>query len=204
MKTINNMSGNEIVIEKSRFITTLIPVKSINDINTALSSLRKKYFDATHNCYAYILGSMAEIKKASDDGEPSKTAGMPMLNVLEKNNLTNILAVTTRYFGGTLLGAGGLVRAYSNSVIEALKNTTLYEMTKLQKVIISVDYPSYSLLEDELKKFDVISSRFAQTIDITLGISLDLVDDFKILFNNVTRGKGLFIIDNIYDGIKKA
>lgn len=84
MFTINKESQYEIVIEKSRFITTLIPVKNIKEVNDALSLIRKKYFDATHNCYAYILGNDQAIKKASDDGEPSKTAGFPMLNVLEK------------------------------------------------------------------------------------------------------------------------
>lgn len=127
-----------------------------------------------------------------------------MLNVLEKNNLCNILAITTRYFGGTLLGAGGLVRAYSNSVIEALNHTEIFEITSLQKIIISIDYPYYSLLEEEIKKYDVINIRFSDSVDITLGVDLNKVDEFKVLFQNVTRGKGLFIVDNIYNGLKKA
>lgn len=204
MFTINKCSEYEIVIEKSRFITTLIPVKNMKEVNDELALIRKKYFDATHNCYAYILGSDQAIKKASDDGEPSKTAGFPMLNVLEKNNLCNVLAVTTRYFGGNLLGAGGLVRAYSKSVSEALSQTTLYEIMPLQKIILSIDYPYYNLLEEEINKYDVINLRFSNTVDITLGVDLIKVDEFKTLFQNVTRGKGLFIVDNVYNGLKKA
>ena len=204
MFTIKELSQYEIVVEKSRFITTLIPVKNMAEVTKALADTRKKYFDATHNCYAYIIGSDQAIKKASDDGEPAKTAGFPMLNVLEKNNLCNILAITTRYFGGTLLGAGGLVRAYSNSVIEAVNHAEVFELTSLQKIIISIDYPYYSLLEEEIKKYDIINIRFSDSVDITLGIDLNKVDDFKVLFQNVTRGKGLFIVDNIYNGLKKA
>lgn len=204
MFTIKELSQYEIVIEKSRFITTLIPVKNMAEVTKALADTRKKYFDATHNCYAYIIGLDQAIKKQSDDGEPAKTAGFPMLNVLEKNNLCNILAITTRYFGGTLLGAGGLVRAYSNSVIEALNHTEIFEITSLQKIIISIDYPYYSLLEEEIKKYDIINIRFSNSVDITLGVDLNKVDEFKVLFQNVTRGKGLFIVDNIYNGLKKA
>ncbi len=203
MFTIEKQSEYEIEVLKSRFITTLIPVKNLSDVNRELALIRKKYFDATHNCYAYIIGSDQSLKKASDDGEPAKTAGFPMLNVLEKNNLTNILAVTTRYFGGTLLGAGGLVRAYSNSVIEALEHTTIYEIMPLQKIILSIDYPYYNLLEEEIKKYDVLNLRFSNSVDITLGVDLNKVDEFKLLFQNVTRGKGLFIVDNVYNGLKK-
>ncbi len=203
MFTIEKQSEYEIEVLKSRFITTLIPVKNLSDVNRELALIRKKYFDATHNCYAYIIGSDQALKKASDDGEPAKTAGFPMLNVLEKNNLTNILAVTTRYFGGTLLGAGGLVRAYSNSVIEALEHTTIYEIMPLQKIILSIDYPYYNLLEEEIKKYDVLNLRFSNSVDITLGVDLNKVDEFKLLFQNVTRGKGLFIVDNVYNGLKK-
>lgn len=204
MFTINEIVENTIIVEKSKFITTLIPVKNIEEVNRNLELIRKKYFDATHNCYAYIIGSNQQLKKCSDDGEPQKTAGQPMMSVLENKELTNILAVTTRYFGGTLLGTGGLVRAYSNSVIEAINSSTIYEITNLQKVIISIDYTSYNLLNEELEKFDILNQRFSNTIDITLGIPLELVDKFKTLFNNVTRGKGLFILDNIYQGIRKT
>ena len=102
MYRINEEYENKIIINKSIFITHLYRVNNVDEVNDILASTRKKYYDATHNCYAYIIGDNGDIKKASDDGEPSKTAGFPMLDVLEKNNVTNILAITTRYFGGIL------------------------------------------------------------------------------------------------------
>ena len=124
---IKDTYENTIVIQKSEFITRLFRVNSIEEVEEKLAYVRKKHYDARHNCYAYILGDNQEIQKASDDGEPSKTAGAPMLDVLKKNNMTNILAIVTRYFGGILLGAGGLVRAYSSSVSECLKLAKLYD-----------------------------------------------------------------------------
>ena len=128
MKLINETYINTIIISKSEFITRLFRVNNIDEVNKNLAETRKKHYDASHNCYAYILGDNAEIEKCSDDGEPLKTAGAPMLDALKKNNVTNILAITTRYFGGILLGAGGLVRAYSKSVSEALKLAKFYEV----------------------------------------------------------------------------
>ncbi len=123
MLRIKGMYENEIVIEKSRFITRIFRVDSIDNVNNILEEIRKKHYDATHNCYAYILGDNQEIQKCSDDGEPQKTAGFPMMDVLKKNNLTNVLVIVTRYFGGVLLGTGGLVRAYSNSLLQAIEKS---------------------------------------------------------------------------------
>ena len=117
MFSIENNLDNTIIIKKSKFITKLYKINNINEINNILYNLKKEYKDATHVCYAYILN---EIEKCSDDGEPNKTAGLPILNVLKKNQLNYILAVVIRYFGGIKLGAGGLVRAYSNSIVESL------------------------------------------------------------------------------------
>ena len=116
MYTIDQEYINEININKSRFICYLAPVKSVDEANEYLQNIRKKHYDATHNCYAYIIGEKGEISKNSDDGEPSQTAGPPIYNVLQKNNLTNIIAIVTRYYGGIKLGAGGLIRAYGSSV----------------------------------------------------------------------------------------
>ena len=113
MNTINNNVNNEYLINKSKFICYLIKVDNISDIDYNLNYLKQKYNDATHICYAYIISN---IKRFNDDNEPSGTAGMPILNVLENNNLNYVLAVIIRYFGGIKLGAGGLVRAYTKSV----------------------------------------------------------------------------------------
>ena len=110
---------HEIDIKKSRFITYLIPIQTEEEFNEQLAAIRKKHYKATHHCQAFILNADSSIQRMSDDGEPSGTAGVPMLEVLKRNNLTYIMAVTVRYFGGTKLGAGGLIRAYSTSVSEA-------------------------------------------------------------------------------------
>ena len=130
MFTIVKDFRQEIVIEKSRFICTLKKVNSETEAQEFIKAIKKEFWDATHNCSAYIVDEMAQ--RSSDDGEPSGTAGLPMLEVLRKNKLTNTAAVVTRYFGGIKLGAGGLVRAYTNSVAEAVRATGI-----AQKVLVS-------------------------------------------------------------------
>ncbi|MBR6072657.1 MAG: YigZ family protein [Acholeplasmatales bacterium] len=146
MLRINDTYENTIIINKSEFITHLYRVNTVDEVDNILSQVRKKYYDATHNCYAYIIGDNQDIQKASDDGEPQKTAGAPMLDVLKKKNMTNILAITTRYFGGILLGAGGLVRAYSESVAEALKLATIYDISYVNKFKITLSYAGYNTI----------------------------------------------------------
>ena len=140
MFTIVKDFRQEIVIEKSRFICTLKKVHSEAEAQEFIKTIKKEFWDATHNCSAYIVDEMAQ--RSSDDGEPSGTAGLPMLEVLRKNKLTNTAAVVTRYFGGIKLGAGGLVRAYTNSVAEAVKATGI-----AQKVLVSQCSFMYDLNE---------------------------------------------------------
>lgn len=128
---------NTIVIEKSRFITYLKPVKDEQDYKDYLKEIKKKHYDATHVCSALVID---DIKRSSDDGEPSGTAGSPILNVLVKNNLNNTCALVVRYFGGIKLGAGGLIRAYGNSVSEALKHATIMEDVAYNKYQIVLSY----------------------------------------------------------------
>ena len=131
MFTIVKDFRHEIVIEKSRFICTLKKVQNEAEAQEFIKAIKKEFWDATHNCSAYIVDEMAQ--RSSDDGEPSGTAGLPMLEVLRKNKLTNTAAVVTRYFGGIKLGAGGLVRAYTNSVAEAVKATGIAEKVLVSK-----------------------------------------------------------------------
>ncbi len=114
-------AASELVIKKSRFLCRLIPAETEEQARQEIEKVRKEHYNARHNCFAMILGANRDFEKSSDDGEPQGTAGIPMLEVLRKSGLTNILAVVTRYFGGTLLGAGGLVRAYSGAVAQALE-----------------------------------------------------------------------------------
>ena len=176
MFRINEEYENKIIINKSIFITHLYRVNNVDVVNDILSNVRKKYYDATHNCYAYIIGDNGDIKKASDDGEPSKTAGFPILDVLEKNNLTNILAITTRYFGGILLGAGGLVRAYSSSVSECLKQVKLYDTKPQIKFSLTLSYSGYNTLIKTINYINIIDTSFNQDIIIIGSIDKELYD----------------------------
>ena len=170
---------NTIVIQKSEFITRLFRVNNIDEVNQILIDIRKKHYDAKHNCYAYILGENQEIQKASDDGEPQKTAGFPMLDVLKKNNLTNILAITTRYFGGILLGSGGLIRAYSSSVSEALKKAKFCDIKLQAKFALTISYTAYNTLLKVFNYITIIDTSFQSDIIITLVMDKEKVEDFK-------------------------
>ena len=176
---IKDTVENTIIIQKSEFITRLFRVNNIDEVNLKLQEIRKKHYDAKHNCYAYILGDNQEIQKASDDGEPQKTAGFPMLDVLKKNNLTNILAITTRYFGGILLGSGGLIRAYSSSVSEALKKAVLY-MPKEQAIYsLTISYTAYNTLLKVFNYIEIIDTSFQSDVILTFSIDKDKIDSFK-------------------------
>ena len=136
MRSIMKETYSEIVIKNSRFICYLIPISS-SDISFYLDNIKKKHPKASHYCYAYIYDSVFH---SSDDGEPGGTAGMPILNVLQKEDLNHVLAVVVRYFGGTLLGAGGLVRAYTKSVVETLKISNFVDLVKGFKISITFSY----------------------------------------------------------------
>lgn len=198
MKTIQNNYTNEIVINKSIFITYLFRVNSIDEINCNLASIRKKHYDATHNCYAYILGPNQELQKASDDGEPQKTAGFPMLDVLKKQGLTNILAITTRYFGGILLGAGGLIRAYSNSVSEALQKADIYEPVDYLKIKINVSYSIYNMLDSVLSSVEVLNTIYSDEVSIDIGVLPSTKDEIITKITNISSGKAKFEELGIY------
>lgn len=153
MKSVKNISEYKIVIKKSEFICTLIPINDENLIDETIHIYKEKYKDATHNCIAYIVGTK---ERANDDGEPSGTAGLPMLNVLKKQELTNIIAIVTRYFGGIKLGAGGLTRAYSQAVSEALKAAEIVEKQLVDLYDITIDYSFTKKFEHLLKVQQII------------------------------------------------
>ena len=151
MYTIKNNSIKEIIIKNSKFITLLYKVYSLEDIKNTLINVKNLYPNATHYCYAYILNNE---KKSSDDGEPSGTAGTPILNILESNNLNYILAVVIRYFGGIKLGSSGLIRAYSRSVKETIKENTLTKLIEGININITFSWSNIKqidyLLKDQL------------------------------------------------------
>lgn len=161
MYSIKDNTENTIVIKKSKFITKLYKVNSLDEIDKTLNTLKIEYKDSTHICYAYIL-EMRE--KCFDDGEPSGTAGLPILNILKKNDLTNILVVVIRYFGGIKLGAGGLVRAYSNSVLEALKSTEVIELIEGYLIELEFNYNQVKLVDYILNDKKVIDKEYNDNI----------------------------------------
>ena len=179
MKLIQEMYENTIIISKSKFITRLFRVDSIDDVVRYLEEIKKKHYDATHNCYAYIIGDNKEIQKCSDDGEPQKTAGAPMMDALKKNDVTNILAITTRYFGGILLGAGGLVRAYSTSVSEALKKAIFYEKALQTKFQITTSYSGYNTILKTIDYVNITDVSFTQDVIIVGYCDIEKFDNLE-------------------------
>lgn len=198
LKYLKDTVSNELIIEKSKFITSIYNVSSIEEVNEILSSTRKNYYDATHNCYAYILGDNANVAKASDDGEPSKTAGFPILDVLKKNDLTNVLCIVTRYFGGILLGAGGLVRAYSSSTSEALKKGILLEKKYLNRLIIKLDYSTYNSIINKLNG-KIIDQSFQSDIALTIAVSSEELENTIDLINSASKAKAIITNDGLFE-----
>lgn len=179
MISVKDVTVHTIIIKKSEFVTHLIPC---SDVEKA-KELIEHYSDpeATHNCVAYIIGPY---ERANDDGEPSQTAGMPMLNVLKMQGLTNIIAIVTRYFGGIKLGAGGLTRAYSQSVAEALKQAEIVEKELVPLYSISIDYTYTRKFEHLLKQMDIdcIDTEYGDMVTYACYLRdlsfLDVVQDF--------------------------
>lgn len=170
MYSIDKNIDNTIILKKSKFITKLYRTDCIEEINNILNNIKSEYQDATHICYGYILN---EIEKCSDDGEPSKTAGIPILNVLKKNNLTNVLAIVIRYFGGIKLGAGGLLRAYSNSVIEALNKANIVELTEGYLVELEFKHDQIKLVDYLLNGKEIINKNYDNNVIYSFYLSKD-------------------------------
>ena len=173
MKTINENSVNEIIIKNSRFITLLFKIYDDTDISLIFEKVKEEYPKATHYCYAYITESK---RKASDDGEPGGTAGMPMLNVLDKEGVINVLAVTVRYFGGIKLGAGGLVRAYSKSVRDAILASNMVEVEKGYKTLITISYDMQKSLDYLLKDYKIIDKEFGEKVNYSVLVPIDKIN----------------------------
>jgi uncharacterized YigZ family protein len=171
MKSIKENVTNKIEINKSIFITELVKVKNKDELNNNLEEIKNKYKDATHYCYAYIID---DLKKSSDDGEPGGTAGVPIIDTLNKANLNYILCVVIRYFGGIKLGAGGLVRAYRKSVSEALSKTELNELINGYEIIIETSYDKQKDLEYLIK--DNYQKEYDLDVKYIINCDQDLKD----------------------------
>lgn len=176
MLSIKNSVSSELVINKSKFITFLFRVDTIDDINNFIADLRCKYKDSTHICFAYILDS---VKRFNDDGEPGGTAGMPILGVLESKNLNHVLCCVVRYFGGTKLGAGGLVRAYSNSCSQVLELAEFIELCPGKLLRISFKYDDTKNIDKLLSNCCIIKKNYDNVVSYLFKADVDLIDSLS-------------------------
>jgi len=151
-RTIRENASVEIIINKSRFIGQCFQVSEEAQAQKILEAIRKRYWDATHNCFAYSIGDMGTCARYSDDGEPGGTAGLPMMEAVKQKGLTNLLVVVTRYFGGILLGAGGLVRAYSRTASEAMEAAGIVEMRPCVRYSVPMEYTRWGVMEGMLRE----------------------------------------------------
>ncbi len=189
--TIKENSYDEFVEKKSTFITHLVRVTSEEEAREFIQKMKKKHYDATHVCSCYVVGDNNEITRANDDGEPSGTAGSPMLDVLVKNEIKNVCATVIRYFGGTKLGTGGLVRAYGGGVINALKNATLVERKDALEIRLELDYSLNGKIEYEIEKtnFIVNNLEYTDKIIYTIYVMEEDYDSFQSWIANLTNGQ---------------
>lgn len=181
----------EIVEKKSRFIATVIPIESENDALDHIEHIKKKNWNATHNCYAYVLGEHQELQRFSDDGEPSGTAGKPILDVLLGEEVHNVLVVVTRYFGGTLLGTGGLVRAYSRSAKAALEESLIINKVRGKKILLNMDYNTVGKIQYILgqNQIPVIDTIYKEDVDMYIVVAIDEVSRIEQLIIEATSAK---------------
>ena len=186
-KTIKENASIEIEEKRSKFIANIYYVESANEAEEMIKQVKKKYYDARHNCFAYIVDEENKVKKFSDDGEPSGTAGSPILNVLEENELCNVLVVVTRYFGGILLGAGGLVRAYTEAATKAVEKAETAYQEKGYEIEIYVSYQDMEKLKYYCSKNNI------KIINIEYG------ENVKCIIEVTNEEKENILADNTYD-----
>lgn len=190
-KTLRQSASDEFIINKSRFIGYGSPAQTEEEALAFLKGIREKHKDATHNCYAYVIGRNAGIMRYSDDGEPGGTAGLPIMEVLKAQGVVNCCVVVTRYFGGILLGAGGLVRAYTQGCVAALKASGVVVMEPSQQYLCEVGYPLWDKVQYALKSLPVqlLGSEFTTAVTFTLLVREKDAQQVLDTLTRVTDGK---------------
>lgn len=183
---------SELIIERSQFLTHTKRVTSEEEAQAFIQEIKKKHKTANHNCSAYLIGENDHIQKANDDGEPTGTAGVPMLEVLKKRELKDTVVVVTRYFGGVKLGAGGLIRAYSKATSEGLNEIGVVERTLMQVMTTVVDYTWLGKLENELRQssYDVKSIDYLDLVHVHTFVPTTEVETFTEWMTELTNGQG--------------
>lgn len=189
--TIKEMGSAELEVKKSRFICSLERVKTEEEAKTFIQEIKKAHWKANHNCSAFVLGDHMEIQRSSDDGEPSGTAGIPMLEVLKKNELINVVCVVTRYFGGIKLGTGGLIRAYSHAVSSALKEVGIVEGRLQKEVSFSIAYPLLGKLQNYLEASDILvkDTLYTEAVKVVCMVDEPRLDEITEKVTDLLNGQ---------------
>ena len=178
-RTVKTPASVELVINKSRFIGQCFPISTEGEALEKLAAIRKQYWDATHNCYAYSVGQKGEIARFSDDGEPGGTAGMPMMDAVRGAGVTNVLCVVTRYFGGILLGTGGLVRAYARSCSEAIRAAGIVRMAPSDLIEFDLPYSQWTMLQQEARKIGAaLTPEYGERIRCVAAVEAERTKSF--------------------------
>ncbi|WP_179031872.1 YigZ family protein [Paenibacillus kribbensis] len=192
-RTVRGSGSKEIVIRKSRFIGHIQPVQTEEEATVFIERIKKEHWNATHNCSAYMIGERDEIQKQSDDGEPSGTAGKPILEVIRNQKLKNVAIVVTRYFGGIMLGAGGLIRAYSDGAVAAIEAGDAITRVLHREIFVELDYTWLGKVENELRNRSIRTGETIFTDKVTLTC-LPLAGDAESFSNwitDLTQGQSL-------------
>ncbi|MEK5253008.1 YigZ family protein [Paenibacillus sp. FSL F4-0125] len=192
-RTVRSSGSKEVVIRKSRFIGHVMPVENEEEAMLFIEDIKKKHRDATHNCSAYVIGERDEIQRQSDDGEPSGTAGKPILEVIRNQGVKNVAIVVTRYFGGIMLGAGGLIRAYTDGAVLALEAGEVITRVLRREVFVEIDYTWLGKVENELRGRGIQTGETLFTDKVTL-LCLprnDEGDAFMAWITDLTQGQAL-------------
>lgn len=197
-KSVYTGGTGEIEEKKSRFIAHIEPVTTEEEAVAFINAKKKQYFDARHNCSAFVIGDNSELTRCSDDGEPSGTAGRPMLEVLLGEGITNVCCVVTRYFGGTLLGTGGLVRAYQAAVKEGINNSVIINKKPGVILVITCEYTEVGKLQYSFSSngIRVLSSDYGSNVSFKIVVDTDLLDKIKKDLTEITSGKAVIDIDS--------
>jgi uncharacterized YigZ family protein len=188
--TVKKPTMVEITIQKSRFIGHVRRISSEEEARSAIEAISKEHWKANHNCYAYVVGEDSGIQKASDNGEPAGTAGVPILEVIKKKNLCDTLIVVTRYFGGIKLGAGGLIRAYSKTASAAISASGIVERLAMKVFAVKIDYSLYGTIENALRETPYLTKNttFTDIVTIEIAVRMDEADIFTGWMTNLCNG----------------
>ncbi|MGV9284711.1 YigZ family protein [Streptomyces sp. NPDC003730] len=193
-RTVARAGVHETEVNRSRFLCSLAPAATERDAQAFIAGVRKEHADATHNCWAYVVGADAAVQKASDDGEPGGTAGVPMLQMLLRRDMRYVVAVVTRYYGGVKLGAGGLIRAYGGAVGEALDDLGTLTRRRFRLATVTVDHQRAGKLQNDLRTAGraVRDVRYAEAVTIEVGLPEADVDAFRSWLADATAGSAGF------------